>query len=47
MPLSALQASVDRDRVSAVTLGVYTVYVVAYDVPWAYQLWRLNPAGSV
>jgi hypothetical protein len=46
MPLGALQASVAGDRVSAVTLGVYTVYVVAYDVPWAYQLWRLNPAGS-
>jgi benzodiazapine receptor len=46
MPLGALQASVARDRVSAVTLGAYTVYVVAYDVPWAYQLWRLNPAGA-
>ena len=46
LPLGALQASVARDRVSAVTLGAYTVYVVAYDVPWAYQLWRLNPAIS-
>ena len=46
MPLGALQASVARDRVSPVTLGAYTVYVVAYDVPWVYQLWRLNPAGS-
>jgi hypothetical protein len=47
MPLGVLQASVAGDRVSALTLGVYTVYVVAYDVPWAYQLWRLNLAGSV
>lgn len=45
VPLGALQASVAGDRVSAITLGAYTVYVVAYDVPWAYQLWRLNPDG--
>ena len=45
VPLGALQASVARDRASAITLGAYTGYVVAYDVPWAYQVWRLNRAG--
>ena len=45
LPVGLLQASVARDRVSAVTLGAYTAYVVAYDVPWAYRLWRLNPAS--
>lgn len=46
VPLGALQASVARDKISAVTLGAYTVYVVAYDVPWAHQLWRLNRTSS-
>jgi tryptophan-rich sensory protein len=46
MPLGLLQASVARDRVSAATLGAYTAYVVAYDVPWAYRLWRLNRDGA-
>lgn len=45
VPLALLQRSVSRDRPSAMALGVYTVYVVAYDVPWSYQLWRLNPPG--
>lgn len=43
VPLGLLQASVTKDRLSAATLGVYTTYVVVYDVPWAYRLWRLNP----
>ncbi len=44
VPLGLLQASVARDRVSTAALGAYTAYVVVYDVPWAYQLWRLNLA---
>ena len=43
VPLGLLQASVARDRVSTVALGAYTTYVVVYDIPWTYRLWRLNP----
>lgn len=42
IPLGLLQASVRADRTSALALASYTAYVVAYDVPWSYQLWRLN-----
>ena len=45
-PLGLLQASVAKDRLAAATLGVYTTYVVVYDVPWAYRLWRLNPPAT-
>lgn len=45
-PLALLQTAVARDRTSAVTVGVYTAWVVGYDVPWTYQLWRLNPTGA-
>jgi len=46
VPLGLLQASVTRDRISTVALGAYTAYVVGYDVPWTYRLWRLNPSGT-
>lgn len=42
LPLGLLQAAVARDRVSTVVLAPYTAWVVGYDIPWAYQLWRLN-----
>lgn len=45
VPLGLLQAAVRGDRTSAAALGGYTAYVVAYDVPWSYRLWRLNPGG--
>ncbi|HEX9833521.1 MAG TPA: hypothetical protein VGA66_10635, partial [Mycobacterium sp.] len=42
IPLSLLQASVSGDRPSRCALAPYTVWVVVYDLPWTYQLWRLN-----
>lgn len=42
VPLGLLQASVARDRVSAAVLAPYTAWVVLYDLPWTYSLWRLN-----
>jgi hypothetical protein len=46
VPLGLLQASVRRDRASALALGTYTAYVVAYDIPWSYHLWRLNAPAN-
>ena len=43
VPLLALQRSVTSDRPSMIALTPYTLWVVAYDVPWSYRLWRLNP----
>jgi translocator protein len=48
-PLLALQKSVTADPPSLIVLTPYTLWVVGYDIPWTYQLWRLNaslPAGS-
>ena len=45
VPLGLLHASVAHDRGSTVALGAYTAYVIGYDVPWSFQLWRLNPAS--
>ena len=45
-PLLALQKSVASDRPSLIALTPYTLWVIGYDVPWAYQLWRLNPRPS-
>ena len=43
LPLGLLQAAVASDRTSTIALAPYTAWVVGYDIPWAYQLWRLNP----
>jgi len=43
VPLALLQRSVSEDRVSTLALAPYTAWVVGYDIPWAYQLWRRNP----
>ena len=43
VPLLALQRSVAEDARSRSVLAPYTVYVLVYDVPWTYRLWRLNP----
>ena len=43
VPLGLLQAAVAGDRTSTIALAPYTAWVVGYDIPWAYQLWRLNP----
>ncbi len=45
VPVVALQAAVARDRASTLALAPYTAWVLAYDVPWTYRLWRLNPDG--
>jgi tryptophan-rich sensory protein len=45
-PLLALQKAVASDRASATALTPYTLWVVGYDVPWTYRLWRLNPGTS-
>lgn len=44
VPLLALQRSVQGDAPSRRALTPYTLYVLLYDVPWVYRLWRLNPA---
>lgn len=44
VPVSLLQASVSKDRLSRSALAPYTAWVVFYDLPWTYQLWRLNEA---
>ncbi|SET28103.1 tryptophan-rich sensory protein [Geodermatophilus poikilotrophus] len=45
VPLVALQRSVWEDPRSRHALAPYTLYVLLYDVPWMYRLWRLNPTG--
>lgn len=42
-PLAVLQTSVAGDRASSLAVGTYSVWVIGYDVPWTYRLWRLNP----
>lgn len=42
LPLVALQRAVADDRAAAVALAPYTLWVLGYDVPWTYRLWRLN-----
>jgi hypothetical protein len=43
VPLLALQRSVAGDAHSRQALAPYTAYVLLYDLPWMYRLWRLNP----
>ena len=42
VPLTALQIVVTRDRTSGMLLAPYTAWVIGYDVPWTFQLWRMN-----
>ncbi len=44
VPLVALQRPVAGDARSRNALAPYTAYVLLYDLPWTYRLWRLNPA---
>lgn len=46
VPVVLLQATVREDRASTLALAPYTVWLLLYDVPWTYQLWRLNPHSS-
>jgi benzodiazapine receptor len=42
-PLAILEiALVLFEPVSALLIGVYVLWVIVYDVPWSYRLWRLN-----
>jgi translocator protein len=44
IPLTFLQVTlVLVDSVSAWLVLVYVIWVLGYDIPWAYRLWRLNP----
>ena len=43
VPLAALQMAVRDDRVATLALAPYTAWVLVYDIPWSYRLWRLNP----
>jgi tryptophan-rich sensory protein len=46
-PLSILEAGLLLvEPVSAALIGIYIGWVVLYDVPWTYRLWRLNPGQS-
>ncbi|GAA0623999.1 hypothetical protein GCM10009547_28910 [Sporichthya brevicatena] len=45
-PLALLQASVRDDEVSRRLVAAYSTWVVAYDVPWTYRLWRLNETSG-
>ena len=42
VPVCLLQAKLTRDRTSALAFAPYTAWVIGYDIPWTYQLWRLN-----
>ena len=46
VPLVALQRSVAGDARSRNALAPYTAYVLVYDLPWTYRLWRLNPTPA-
>jgi tryptophan-rich sensory protein len=43
VPVCLLQAALTRDRLSALVFAPYTAWLIGYDVPWTYCLWRLNP----
>ena len=43
VPLALLQVSVREDRLSTIALTPYTAWVIGYDIPWTYLLWRRNP----
>lgn len=43
VPVCLLQAALGRDRLSALAFAPYTAWLIGYDVPWTYRLWRLNP----
>ena len=43
LPLGLLRAAVAGDRTSRLVVTAYGAWVLGYDVPWTYRLWRLNP----
>src|SRR3954454_12521217 len=42
VPLGLLQIAARDDKVSVAALSPYTAWVIGYDIPWTYQLWRRN-----
>lgn len=42
-PVCSLQAALTHDRVAALAFAPYTAWLIGYDLPWTYRLWRLNP----
>jgi benzodiazapine receptor len=43
-PLLILQVTLFLvETISAVLVLIYVVWVIGYDIPWSYTLWRLNP----
>jgi translocator protein len=42
VPVCGLQTALAPDRFSALVFSPYTIWVLGYDIPWTYQLWRLN-----
>jgi benzodiazapine receptor len=46
VPVAALQKAVRDDRVATLALAPYTTWVLVYDIPWSYRLWRLNPKSD-
>jgi tryptophan-rich sensory protein len=42
VPVLALQARASADRQAKWAITPYTAWVLLYDVPWTYLLWRLN-----
>lgn len=46
LPLGALQRAVSNDMPSTAVLAPYTAWVIAYDLPWTFALWRLNPVSK-
>lgn len=46
VPLVGLQLSVRQDPRARRVLMTYTAYVMVYDLPWSYRLWRLNPTAD-
>ena len=43
VPVCLLQSALTRDRLSALAFAPYTAWLIGYDMPWTYRLWRLNP----
>jgi translocator protein len=42
VPVLALQARANTDQQAKRAMTPYTAWVLLYDVPWTYLLWRLN-----
>ena len=43
VPVCVLQVALVNDCRSALAFAPYTAWVIGYDIPWTYRLWRLNP----